>query len=40
MVDGQPISDQQSKVFSTQIPANALQSMELITGFPGRAVWR
>lgn len=34
VVDGQPISDQQSKVFSTQIPANALQSMELITGSP------
>ena len=33
-VDGQPISDQQSKQFSTQIPANALQSMELITGSP------
>jgi hypothetical protein len=34
VIDGQPISDQQSKVFSTQIPANALQSMELITGAP------
>src|ERR1700681_3336421 len=34
VIDGQPISDQQSKVFSTQIPANALQSMELITGSP------
>ena len=34
MIDGQPISDQQNKVFSTQIPANALQSMELITGSP------
>jgi hypothetical protein len=32
--DGQPVSDQQSKVFSTQIPANAIQSMELITGAP------
>jgi Carboxypeptidase regulatory-like domain len=32
VVDGQPISDQQSKAFSTQIPANALQEMELITG--------
>jgi len=32
--DGQPISDQQSKVFSTQIPPNAIQSMELITGAP------
>ena len=34
VIDGQPISDQQSKLFSTQIPANALQSMELITGAP------
>ena len=34
VVDGQPISDQQSKVFSTQIPTNALQGMELITGSP------
>jgi hypothetical protein len=33
-VDGQPILDQQSKQFSTQIPLNALQSMELITGSP------
>ncbi len=34
VVDGQPISDQQSKVFSTQIPEDAIQSMELITGAP------
>jgi hypothetical protein len=33
-IDGQPISDQQSKQYSTQIPLNALQSMELITGAP------
>src|SRR5205085_5372867 len=33
-IDGQPISDQQSKNFSTQIPVNAIQSMELITGTP------
>jgi hypothetical protein len=32
--DGQTVSDQQSKVFSTQIPANAIQSMEIITGSP------
>jgi hypothetical protein len=31
VIDGMPISDQQSKGFSTQIPANALQSMELIS---------
>jgi hypothetical protein len=34
VIDGQTISDQQSKVFSTQLPANAVQSMELITGAP------
>jgi Carboxypeptidase regulatory-like domain len=33
-IDGQPINDQQSKVFSTQIPLNALQGMELVTGAP------
>ncbi len=31
-IDGQPISDQQSKAFSTQMPENAFQSLELITG--------
>ena len=34
VIDGQPISDQQSKVFSTQLPVNAVQSMELMTGSP------
>ena len=34
VIDGQPISDQQSKVFSTQLPPDAIQSMELITGAP------
>lgn len=33
-LDGQPIGDQQSKQFSTQLPLNAIQSMELITGAP------
>jgi hypothetical protein len=33
-IDGQPISDQQSKLFSTQMPLNAIQSMELVTGAP------
>lgn len=33
-IDGQPVNDQQSKAFSTQIPTNAVQSMELITGTP------
>ena len=35
IIDGQPISDQQSKVFSTQLPTSAVQSMELTTGSPG-----
>ena len=34
VIDGQTISDQQSKVFSTQLPPNAIQSMEIITGAP------
>ncbi len=34
MIDGQPISDQQSKVFSTQLPPDAIQSMQFITGAP------
>lgn len=34
VIDGQPISDQQSKQFSTQLPLNAIQGMELITGGP------
>jgi hypothetical protein len=33
-VDGQPITDQQSKVFSNQIPLDSIQSMEVITGAP------
>jgi hypothetical protein len=33
-VDGQPISDQQSKVFSNQLPVDAVQSMEVIAGAP------
>ncbi|MGE5110578.1 MAG: TonB-dependent receptor [Acidobacteriaceae bacterium] len=31
-VDGQPISDQQSRVFSNQLPVNAVESMEIING--------
>jgi hypothetical protein len=34
IVDGQPISDQQSKVFSTQLPTSAIESMSLTTGAP------
>ncbi len=33
-IDGQPITDQQSKVFSNQLPADAVQSMEVIAGAP------
>jgi hypothetical protein len=33
-VDGQPITDQQSKVFSNQIPSNSVQSIEVISGAP------
>jgi len=33
-VDGQPISDQQSKAFSNQIPVDSIQSMEVISGAP------
>lgn len=35
VIDGQPISDQQSKLFSTQLPTSAIQSMEATTGTPG-----
>jgi hypothetical protein len=34
VVDGQPISDQQNKVFSSQLPTSAIQSMEVTTGTP------
>ncbi len=33
-VDGQPITDQQSKVFSNQLPVDAIQSMEVVSGIP------
>jgi hypothetical protein len=33
-IDGQPISDQQSKVFSNQLPLDSVQSMEVIEGAP------
>jgi hypothetical protein len=33
-VDNQPISDQQSKVFSNQIPTDSIQSLEVISGAP------
>jgi hypothetical protein len=33
-IDGQPVTDQQSKVFSNQVPAAAMQSLEVIEGAP------
>jgi hypothetical protein len=33
-VDGQPITDQQSKVFSNQIPVDSIESLEVIPGAP------
>jgi hypothetical protein len=33
-VDGQAITDQQSKVFSNQIPLDSIQSLEVISGAP------
>jgi hypothetical protein len=33
-LDGQPMTDQQSKVFSNQVPLDAIASMEVIAGAP------
>ncbi|HEY6349741.1 MAG TPA: TonB-dependent receptor [Candidatus Angelobacter sp.] len=33
-VDGQPITDQQSKIFSNQVPIDSIQSLEVISGAP------
>ncbi len=33
-VDGQPITDQQNKIFSNQIPSGAVQSLEAVNGIP------
>src|ERR1035438_2460908 len=33
-IDGQPITDQQSKIFSNQLPSNSVQSLEVISGAP------
>jgi len=38
VVDGQPITDQQSRTFSTQVSLNALQSVEVREGAPGADV--
>lgn len=34
LVDGQPITDQQSKIFSNQIPLTSIESLEVINGIP------
>ena len=34
LVDGQPINDQQSKAFSTQLPLQAIESVEAVTSAP------
>ncbi len=33
-IDGQAVTDQQSKVFSNQLPSNSVQSIEVISGAP------
>ena len=33
-VDGQAITDQQSKIFSNQLPSNSIQSIQVISGAP------
>jgi Carboxypeptidase regulatory-like domain/TonB-dependent Receptor Plug Domain len=33
-IDGQPVTDQQSKVFSNQLPSDAVQSIQVISGAP------
>lgn len=37
-VDGQPITDQQSRTFSSQIPLHAIESVEVLEGAPGAEV--
>jgi hypothetical protein len=34
-IDCRPISDQQSKLFSTQLPTSAIEGMEVTAGTPG-----
>lgn len=38
VIDGQPITDQQSRTFSTQVSLNALQAVEVREGAPGADV--
>ena len=33
-IDGQPITDQQSKVFSNQVPVDSIESLEVLQGAP------
>src|SRR4029077_18510689 len=33
-IDNQPVTDQQSKLYSNQISSDAVQSLEIITGVP------
>ena len=33
-IDGQPITDQQSKIFSNQVPVDSIDSLEVIQGAP------
>lgn len=33
-IDGQPVTDQQSKIFSNQLPEQAVQSIQVISGAP------
>ena len=33
-IDGQPVSDQQSRIFSNQLSPHAIQSMDVLTGVP------
>ena len=35
-----PITDQQSKVFSNQLPSNSIQSIEVISGCAAGRIWR
>jgi hypothetical protein len=38
VIDGQPITDQQSRTFSSQVSLNALQSMQVREGAPGAEI--
>ena len=39
-IDNQPITDQQSRVYSNQISPDAVQSMEVISGVAPGGIWR